>query len=146
MDGTVVATKYIGDQNEMSDIDNVDGWQLFDSFEELEAANERIEESIKLRKEQAKELMRKKAEEAERQAAEQRRREEAAAAALRVQKCEEYSKQLAAAEQHKQSAETELANLKGLFSGKRRRELQETIEHNEKEIMRLQAELKQLQD
>ncbi len=146
MDGTVVATKYIGDPAWLKELNDVDGWQLFDSFEELEAANERIEESINLRKEQAKELMRKKAEEAKRQAAELRRREEAAAAALRAQKREECSKQLAASEQHKQSAETELANLKGLFSGKRRRELQETIEHNEKEIIRLQAELKQLQE
>ena len=52
--------------------------------------------------------------------------------------------QLAAAKQRKQAAETELANLKGLFSGKRRKELQETIEYNDKSIRNLQAELRQL--
>ena len=95
--------------------------------------------------ESAEKQKRMEAENAAREAAERWRQETAATAALRAKKRGEYSKQLTVAEQRKQVAETELANLKGLFSGKRRKELEAQISEDATTIERLQNELKALQ-
>ena len=61
------------------------------------------------------------------------------------QRRNQLSNELAAAANDKNNAEIELANLKGLFSGKRRKELEAQIAEDGKKVERLQAELKALQ-
>ena len=63
---------------------------------------------------------------------------------IREQKRDRLTDELAAAANDKNNVETELANLKGLFSGKRRKELEAQIAEDNKTIERLQAELKAL--
>ena len=63
----------------------------------------------------------------------------------RLTKCQDLQKQMDAAAQDKQTAGSELANLKGLFTGKRRKELEEQIAQDGKMIEQLQRELKYLE-
>ena len=141
-EGTVVSTK---------EKYHVSGWKLFDSIEALEAQERQKAEAERLRLEEA-ERRRLEAEEAER-----RRREEAERQRIEVEEAERRrqerkrqeaietaKRRIASWEENKQAAKDELANLKGLFSGKRRRELEAQIAQADEQLAALQAELKNL--
>ena len=104
-DGTVVT---VGDYNDGQC--GVSDWKLFNSLDTLE---------------QEREDARKRTEE-ERIAAEKRAEEEWIAAQIAATKCaeEEKKRRKTALEQEKSALQTELANLKGLFTGKRRKEIE----------------------
>lgn len=124
---------------------HVRDWKLFSSIDTLQDKLEQAKEQRKRIEEQKAE--RRKQEEEQCRQEEERRRKEAAQQrqAELAQKRKELSEKLSSAEQSKQAAETELANLKGLFSGKRRKELEAQIAEDGREIERLKAELKALQ-
>ena len=88
----------------------------------------------RLRQEEA-ERRRIEAEEAERRRQERKRQETIETAKRRI----------ASWEEDKQAAEDELANLKGLFTGKRRKELEAQIAKADDQLAALQAELKSLE-
>ena len=117
-DGTVVA---VGD-NDYGKCD-VSDWKLFNSLDTLE--QERV-------------AARKRAEE-ERIAAEKRAEEERITAQIAAEKraAEEKMRRKAALEQEKSALQTELANLKGLFSGKRRKEIETRLAEIETKLKRL---------
>ena len=135
-----------------SDKYDVSGWKIFDSIEELETQERQKAEADRLRQEEA-ERHRIEAEEAERRRREEaeRRRIEAEEAERRLQErkrqetIETAKRRIASWEEDKQAAEDELANLKGLFSGKRRRELEAQIAQADEQLAALQAELKSLE-
>ena len=62
----------------------------------------------------------------------------------RERKRKKLTDQIASDEQRRKGAETELANLKGLFTGKRRKEPEEQIAADSREPERLRAEPKAL--
>ena len=61
-------------------------------------------------------------------------------------KCRELSEKIAAAQQRQSAAKTELANLKGLFTGKRRKELEAEIASLDRQIADLQKQLDAIRD
>ncbi len=151
-DGTVVATKYIGNEIWLKHIDQVDSWKLFESVDEIISIIQENEMTIERRRTEAmrrkqaeiEETERRKSEEiakAERQRleAEQQRQAELA------RKRKDLSERLASVKQCKQAAETEFANLKGLFIGRRRKELEAQIADLDRQIVKAKAELKDLQ-
>ena len=131
---------------------SVSDWKLFDSIEALEAQEREKAEAERLRWEEA-ERRRLEAEEAERrrQADAERQRIEAEETERRRQErkrqeaIETVKHRIVAREADKQTAEDELANLKGLFSGRRRRELEAQIAEADEQLAALQAELKSLE-
>lgn len=119
-------------------------WKLFSSIDTLQDELEQAKEQRRRTEEQ--EAERRRQEEEQRRQEEKRCRQEAdqQRQAELAQKRKELSEKLASAEQSKQAAETELANLKGLFTGKRRKELEAQIAEDSKMIKRLQTELRAL--
>lgn len=127
-DGTVVATG-CNDEGEC----NVEGWKLFESEETLE------QERTEAREQERKERAQREAE--ERKRAEEARREEEARAARRVaEKKTAIERTLVSLQQEKESLQAELANLRGLFTGKRRRQIEERIRQIDYEKERLEGE------
>ena len=122
-DGTVLSTVFETD-NAMYRMSNhgqckVKGWKLFRSADTLKAEQEEGRERIaQERQEAAERAERKRKEEAER--VEQHRRE-----------------RIASLTTEQASLNTELANLKGLFSGKRRKEIEERLAEIEAELKKL---------
>lgn len=134
-------------------------WRLFDSIKSLEEQREKIakeraeierqrqEEAERRRQAELAEAKRQREEEEKlrieaekrRMAEEQRRQAEFA------RKRKDLSERLASVKQCKQSAETELANLKGLFTGRRRKELEAQIAEADRRINTINEELKKLQ-
>ena len=108
-DGTVVATKYTGVRMLYFGWCDVAGWKLFNNFSTLEA--ERAEQARR-----AEEETRRRAEEQARRAAEQARLAEQAR-----------QQRLAALAAEETRLQNELASLRGLFTGKRRREIEERL-------------------
>ena len=99
---------------------DVDGWKLFASFETLDQEREEVAERAKRERKEA----------AERAEAERK------AAAKRAEA--ERQRKIATLNDEKAKLNTELANLKGLFTGKRRKEI-------ETRLAEINAELKKLQ-
>ena len=121
-DGTMVSTVYIGDQSRnRGQCDIPVSWRLFKNVDSLDYEIKETEERRRLEENLCVEKTRK-----------------------QMERKQQLEYEIADSQKRKQSAETELANMKGMFSGKQRKELQEIIENNEKEIMRLQAELKKI--
>ena len=118
-DGTVVACG----KNEDGQCD-VSGWKLFDNFDDV--VNRAVAEAEKRRK--AEEEQRK-AEEEQRKAKEEQRK--AAAEKRRLNR-------IAALEAEKQRIETELPHIKGLFSGGKRRDMENRLAEIEIELKRLE--------
>ena len=110
-DGTVVACG----KNEDGQCD-VSGWKLFDNFDDV--VNRAVAEAEKRRK----------AEEEQRKAKEEQRK--AAAEKRRLNR-------IAALEAEKQRIETELPHIKGLFSGGKRRDMENRLAEIEIELKRL---------
>ena len=108
-DGTVVATKYTGVRMLYFGWCDVASWKLFNNFSTLEA--ERAEQARR-----AEEETRRRAEEQARRAAEQARLAEQAR-----------QQRLAALAAEETRLQNELASLRGLFTGKRRREIEERL-------------------
>ncbi len=115
-DGTLVATDWADARLDYFGQCDVMGWKLFDDYETI----------VQERKEAAEKAER------ERLAAEQRKIEE------NERICQQYSSELADLQRKQQDAKNELANLKGLFSGKRRRALEEEITVLDTQIDNLQ--------
>ena len=162
-DGTVVATKYTGDQKYYHSQCDVAGWKLFKTGADKEADYIRacalqesgeeqkfadaasIFKSMKDYRDSAdratecdrtyKELKaeREKREKAEREAREARERAERALAEEKVRK-----ESITALSVEKSNLQTELANLKGLFTGRRRKEIEARLAQIEKELKHLQ--------
>lgn len=103
---------------------------------------ERIERQQKEKAER--ELQRQKAEEAERQRVQAEEAERRRQERKRQEAIETAKRRIASWEADKQAAEEELANLRGLFTGKRRKELEAQIAKADEELAALQAELKNL--
>ena len=121
----------------------------------VEEAKLKAEEEEHLRQEEA-ERRRQEAEEAERRHQEEaeRKRQEAEEAERRRQedserrrreKIEKENQQIATIKQDKRAAEVELANLKGLFTGRRRKELEAEIAKAEEQLAQLTSQLTKLQ-
>jgi alpha-tubulin suppressor-like RCC1 family protein len=109
-DGTVVATKYTGDYYHGQC--DVSGWKFFNSIDTLEQDQEearRIAEEKRIRAE----------EEAHRIAEEKRQT------------------RIASLNSEKETLSTELSNLRGLFSGRRRREIESRLAEIAAELSRL---------
>ena len=147
-DGTVVATTYIGDPKDYSGQCDVQDWKLFKSEKEKE---EDYSEAVKLQnseeeadlekayllfasikdyqdsKERA--ALCKKAYEEKKAAREERERAKRAAREER-----ERANRAAALNTEKSNLQTELANLKGLFTGKRRKEIEARLAQIENEL------------
>ena len=118
-DGTVVA---VG--NDLYGKRAVSGWKLFVNVEQAwQQNNARIEQMRKAAAERA---------EAERKAAVERAEAERQA-------------KIANLNQKKTDLRAELANLRGLFTGKRRKELEAQIAEADEQLAALQAELKSLE-
>ena len=84
--------------------------------------------------------------EAERKTAEEaERRRQVEAERRRQEKIKKVNQQIAAKKQDKRSAEVELANLKGLFTGRRRKELEAEIAKAEEQLAQLTSQLTKLQ-
>jgi hypothetical protein len=124
-DGTVVSAGHPCDLSQ---------WKLFDSLDTLEekrkAAAEKAEAERKATAEKAER-------ERKRQQEEAHKREEKARKQALAQE-EERKNRICELKEKKQNAERELENLKGLFTGKRRKELQNEIQLWQSEIDRLQ--------
>ncbi len=120
-DGTVVATQYTGDPEYYVGECEVGGWKLFDDFEPVaRKAQARIEPmriAVTKRAEAERRAAAERAEAERKAAAEQAESERRAA----VERAEVERKALS---REKASLQAELLNLKGLFSGKRRREIE----------------------
>ena len=122
-DGTMVSTAYTGDQSRnRGQCDIPVSWRLFKNIDTLDDELREIEER---RRQWGKLCSEKTIEQSE--------------------KKQQLEHEISDTQKHKQAATMELANLKGLFSGKRRKELEEQIAEDSKKIERLQAELKALQ-
>ena len=119
-DGTVVSAGYHRQGGRKTNFCNTGHWKLFDDFENIE--QERAD-------------ARKRAEE-ERIAAAKRAEEERIAAQIAAEKraAEEKMRRKAALEQEKSALQTEMANLKGLFTGKRRKEIETRLAEIETEL------------
>ena len=118
-DGTVVAA---GD-NKYGGCD-VSDWKLFHSMDRLE--QERVEERAHLKQKEAQEAARQEAERVRREEARRRWLAEAEEARRRreQEQAEAAARKKAELETERSALQTELANLKGLFTGKRRKELE----------------------
>ena len=128
LDGTVVSC---GENSEGQC--NVSDWKLFSSIASLESSIKRTNE---IRERAAEESAKRRADEAERC-----KQEEALKREIRRQ---QIPKELEALQQRKQAAKAELANLTGLFSGRRRRELESEITNIDKQIDSLEQTLKNI--
>ena len=129
-DGTVVA---VG--NDLYGKRAVSGWKLFVNVEQAWQQNKaRIEQMRKAAAERA---------EAERKAAAERAEAERKAAVERAEA--ERQAKIANLNQKKTDLRAELANLRGLFTGKRRREMEAQIAKADEQLAALQAELKSLE-
>ena len=161
-DGTVVATKYTGDQKYYNGQCNVSGWRDIvavsaggyhtvglkadgtvvavgcNVYGECDVSGWRLFNHFETLDQERKEA----AERAEREriAAEQRRKEE------NDRKCREISGKIVAAQQRQAAAQAELANLKGLFTGKRRKELEAEIASLDRQLAELQKQLDAIRD
>ena len=114
-DGTVLAA---GDNRD--GLCNVSGWKLFNRFEMLEQEQEEVAERAKRERKEA----------AERAEAERK------TAAKRAEA--ERQRKIAALNDEKAKLNTELANLKGLFTGKRRKEIETRFAEINAELRKLQ--------
>ena len=147
-DGTLIAT---GD-NESGECE-VDGWVLFSSIATMEQerleAHKRYEREAAEEAERAEQKRREATERAERERQEtaeraERERKEAAELAERkrreaaVKAEEERQSRLAALNQEKAALTAELTALKGLFSGKRRKEIEVRLAEIDSELKKLQ--------
>ena len=121
--GFTVGVKKDGTIVSAGDVFGMSKWKLFNNIDTLE---EEISEARELRKQR---------EEQSRREAEQKRAE--AIDALK--------QEITAASTKTQALETELANLKGLFNRKRRKELEEQIDASYKKIRELQTKLNKMQ-
>ena len=130
-DGTVVAAK-CSDYYHVDDCGQTDvsGWKLFTSPDTLE--EERLLATKRIERE------RMEIEEKNRKEAEERAKKE------KNRQIEQLNSNISSSQQKKASVEAELANLKGLFSGKRRRELEGEIASLDAFIKKLQKQLNSL--
>jgi len=135
-DGTVLATKYLG-LNVSAHESNVGGWKLFEQLDTLEterivaaerakAAAEKVEAERKAAAERA---------EAERKVAEERAEAQRRADAEKAEA--QRRARIATLNQEKADLQTELSNLRGLFTGKRRREIEERLAEIDAELKKL---------
>ncbi len=132
-DGTVVSTKLRNSKDVLVDDKgqcNLSGWRLFQNYETFEQERKEAAERAKRASKEAAERAEK-----ERIAAEQRRREE------NEHRCQELSEKIASAKQRQVVARTALANLRGLFTSKRRKELEAELASLEHQIAELQKQL-----
>ncbi len=162
-DGTVIATKYIETEpensyrwyNKYSGQCDVGKWKLFDNEGTLpEIMQQRIrrcrEASERRRQEMEREAERRK-QEMEREAERRRQEMEREAERLRqeterkrAERIQELGRLIPDTEKQRQVYQDELANLKGLFTGKRRKELEAQIAEADKRIAALKEELDKL--
>jgi flagellar biosynthesis GTPase FlhF len=124
-DGTVVATGYNKDGQ-----CNVEGWKLFENYETIDAERKAAEERAAAERKAAEERAA-----AERKAAEERAEAERKAAAEKAER--ERQEKIAKLNAEKASLQDELASLKGLFSGKRRKEIEARLAEIGKELEKL---------
>ena len=112
-------------------------WKLFDSIDTLEAEREEAIEREKVAAEKAEADRRAAAEkaEAERRAAEEKAEAERKAAAEKAEA--ERKAKIAKLEEEQAALNEELANLKGLFTGKRRKEIETRLDEISTELKKL---------
>ncbi len=118
-DGTIYRTEYkppLYDSDTKDPLGHVADWKLFDNIDTLQQEREEAFEHAEQERKEAEERARKAAERAER----------------------ERQERIAAINSEQAALQTELPNLKGLFSGKRRKEI-------ETRLAEIDAELKKLQ-
>ena len=130
---TVKEDCYANDQGQC----DITGWKLFDNLDSFIEKRKQIKEGFLALAERI-EAERKNAEEAE-------RRRQVEAERRRQEKIKKVNQQIAAKKQDKRSAEVELANLKGLFTGRRRKELEAEIAKAEEQLAQLTGKLQELQ-
>ena len=109
---------------------SVEEWKLFDSLTTLEQEREAT-------KQKAMETQRKQEEEEARRREEEARRKAAEQARIRAEQEKKKAAAIAKLESERSALQTELANLKGLFTGKRRKEI-------EAKLAQIETELKEL--
>ena len=162
-DGTVIATRYIETEpensyrwyNKYAGQCDVGKWKLFDNEGTLpEIMHQRIrrcrEASERRRQEMEREAERRR-QEMEREAERRRQEMEREAERLRqeterkrAERIQELGRLIPDTEKQRQVYQDELANLKGLFTGKRRKELEAQIAEADKRIAALKEELDKL--
>ena len=162
-DGTVIATRYIETEpensyswyNKYAGQCDVGKWKLFDNEGTLpEIMQQRIrrcrEASERRRQEMEREAERRR-QEMEREAERRRQEMEREAERLRqeterkrAERIQELGRLIPDTEKQRQVYQDELANLKGLFTGKRRKELEAQIAEADKRIAALKEELDKL--
>ena len=127
-DGTVVATEYTGARIDYHGQCEVSGWKLFNSFETIEAERKATAERAEAEQKAAEEKR-----EAERKAAIERNATAEKAEAERRLKAEKSESLI----KERNRLLVEKAKLTGLFTGRRRREIEERLAQIDAELKKL---------
>ena len=164
-DGTVVATRYIEKTECRSPLSrklnkytgqcDVGKWELFNNLEmlleEMQQKIRRRREASELRRQEMEREAERRRQEMEREAERRRQEMEREAERLRqeterkrAERIQELGRLISDTEKQRQVYQDELANLKGLFTGKRRKELEAQIAEADKRIAALKEELDKL--